>query len=235
MAILPRYVLIEIIKVFAVSVTALTLMVVLGFVGREAAAQGLPLLPTLRLIPYFLPETLRVTVPMTLLLACTTVFSRISGANEIVAIKAMGISPMVLLWPVLIFAFMVSLATVWLNDLADSWGRINIQRVVIEAVDEIAYSMLQSQRRYSTSTFSINVKDVDGRKLKRITLSSMGGHGSSPKMTITAEEAVLRLDRVKDALQVFATNGVIDVGGRTRALSRHPGLRIPLDRGEPCP
>ena len=166
MAILPRYVLIEVIKVFAVSVTALTLMVVLGFVGREATAQGLPLMPTLRLIPYFLPETLRVTVPMTLLLACTTVFSRISGANEVVAVKAMGISPMVLLWPVFIFAFMMSLVTVWLNDLADSWGRTNIQRVVVEAVEEIAYSMLQSQRRYSTSTFSINVKDIDGRKLQ---------------------------------------------------------------------
>ena len=213
MAILPRYVLVEVIKVFVVSVTALTLMVVLGFVGREATAQGLPLLPTLRLIPYFLPETLRVTVPMTLLLACTTVFSRISGANEIVAVKAMGISPMVLLWPVFIFAFMISLATVWLNDMADSWGRSNIQRVVIESVEEIAYSMLQSQRRYSTTTFSINVKDIEGRKLQGVTLIIMG-QGNSPKMTITAEEAELRCDRAEGVLKVFLRNGVIDVGGR---------------------
>jgi lipopolysaccharide export system permease protein len=213
MAILPRYVLVEVMKVFAVSVTALTMMVVLGFVGREATAQGLPLLPTLRLIPYFLPETLRVTVPMTLLLACTTVFSRISGANEVVAIKALGLSPMVLLWPVFIFAFMMSLATVWLNDLADSWGRSNIQRVVIEAVEEIAYSMLQSQRRYSTSTFSINVKDIDGKKLERVTLTIMG-HGSSSKMTITAEEAVLRCDRAEGVLKVFLRNGMVNVGDK---------------------
>jgi len=227
MAILPRYVLVEVIKVFAVSVTALTLMVVLGFVGREATAQGLPLLPTLRLIPYFLPETLRVTVPMTLLLACTTVFSRISGANEIVAIKAMGISPMVLLWPVLIFAFAISLTTVWLNDLADSWGRGNIQRVVIEAVDEIAYSMLQSQHRYSTATFSINVKDIDGRKLKRVTLSAMG-HGNAPKMTITAEEAVLQLDRAGESLKVFATNGVVNRGGQSVSFPDTQSFEIPL-------
>lgn len=229
MAILPRYVLVEVIKVFALSVTALTLMVVLGFVGREATAQGLPLVPTLRLIPFFLPETLRVTVPMTLLLACTTVFSRISGANEVVAIKAMGISPMVLLWPVFIFAFMISLLTVWLNDLADSWGRKNIQRVVIEAVEEIAYSMLQSQRRYSTSTFSINVKDIDGKTLKRITLIIMG-HGNAAKMTITAEEAVLRCDRAEGVLKVFLRNGVIDVGGKLEV--RFPDVQekeIPLD------
>src|SRR5580704_13367190 len=146
---LPRYVLVEVIKVFALSVSALTLMVVLGFVGREATAQGLPLLPTLRLIPCFLPETLRVTVPMTLLLSCTTVFSRISGANEIVAVKAMGISPMTLLWPVFTFSFIVSLVTVWLNDVADSWGNRNVQRVIIEGSEEIMYSLLQTQRRYS--------------------------------------------------------------------------------------
>jgi len=227
MSILPRYVLLEIIKVFAVSVTALTLMVVLGFVGREATAQGLPLMPTLRLIPYFLPETLRVTVPMTLLLACTTVFSRISGANEIVAIKAMGISPMVLLWPVLIFAFIVSLTTVWLNDLADSWGRINIQRVVIEAVDEIAYSMLQSQHRYSTATFSINVMDIDGRKLKRVTVSTMG-HNGSPKMRVVAEEAVLSLDRTEEVLKVFATNGVLTMGGQSAVFPDTQMIEVPL-------
>ena len=213
MAILPRYVLTEVIKVFVVSVTGLTLMVVLGFVGREAAAQGLPLVPTLRLIPYFLPETLRVTVPMTLLLACTTVFSRISGANEIVAIKAMGISPMVLLWPVFIFAFVMSLVTVWLNDVADAWGHSNVQQVIIESVEEIAYSMLQSQRRYSTSTFSINVKNVDGRRLERVTLI-INAHGGSPKMTITAEEARLQSDRGEGVLKIFLRNGDINVGDR---------------------
>ena len=212
---LPRYVLVEVIKVFAVSVSALTLMVVLGFVGREATAQGLPLVPTLRLIPYFLPETLRVTVPMTLLLSCTTVFSRISGANEIVAVKAMGISPMTLLWPVFIFSFVVSLVTVWLNDVADSWGHANVQRVIVEGAEEIIYSMLQQQRRYSTAAFSINVKEVDGHKLSHITLI-VNDHAESSKMTITAEEAELRSgvnEHGERVLKIFLRNGRIEVAG----------------------
>jgi lipopolysaccharide export system permease protein len=213
MATLPRYVLVEVIKIFAVSATALTLMVVLGFVGREATAQGLPLLPTLRLIPYFLPETLRVTVPMTLLLSCTSVFSRISGANEIVAVKALGISPMVLLWPVYIFAFVLSLVTVWLNDVADSWGHSNVNRVIVEGAEEIIYSMLQSQRRYSCSTFSINVKNVDGRNLEQITLI-IDGHAGAPKMTITADEAELKSDRVEGVLKIQLRKGRIEVAGR---------------------
>ena len=213
---IPRYVLVEVIKVFAISVSALTLMIVIGFVGREATAQNLPLLPTLRLIPYFLPETLRVTVPMTLLLSCTTVFSRISGANEIVAIKAMGISPMTLLWPVFIFSFFVSLVTVWLNDVADSWGHANVQRVIVEGAEEIIYSMLHSQRRYSTSAFSINVKNVDGRKLDRVTLI-INDRPESGKMTITAEEAELRSgvnDHSERVLKIFLRKGRIEVADR---------------------
>ncbi len=215
MGILPRYVLLEVIKMFLIAVTAMTMMVVIGFVGKEAAAQGLPLGPTLRLIPYFLPETLRITVPMTLLLACTTVFSRVSGSNEIVAVKAMGISPMVLLWPVLIFAFLMSLVSVWLNDIAVSWGRKNITQVVVEAVEEIAYSMLQSQKRYSTTSFSINVKSVEGRRLQRVTVS-IQSHGTSPRLTITAEEAELRCDPAQGVLKVFLRHGEIDMGGRLR-------------------
>jgi len=210
---LPRYVLVEVLKVFAVSVATLTLMVVLGFVGREAAAQGLPLMPTLRLIPCFLPETLRVTVPMTLLLACTTVFSRISGANEIVAIKALGISPMTLVWPVYVLAFILSLVTVWLNDVADSWGHAQVQRVIVEGAEEIIYSMLQTQRGYSTPTFTINVKDVNGRKLEQVTLI-IEGRGGSSKMTVTAAEAELRSDRNEGVLKIFCRQGRIEVPGR---------------------
>ena len=228
MAILPRYVLVEITKVFLVSVTALTMLVLIVFVAREATQQNLPLGPVLRLMPYLLPDALRVAVPVTLLLACTTVFARMAGANEIVAVKALGISPMVLLWPVFVLSFLLSLVTVWLNDIAVSWGRSGIQRIAIEAVEEIAYSMLQSQRRYSSPFFSINVKRVEGRRLIRPTLTLLG-KGNTPTTTIDAEEAELRSDRAEGVLKIFLRNGTVDMGGRISA--QFPGWEekeIPL-------
>lgn len=216
MAILPRYVLVEVTKVFLVALTALTMIVLITFVAREAAQQNLPLGPVVRLMPYLLPDALRVAVPVTLLLACTSVFARMSGANEIVAVKALGISPMVMLWPVLIMAFFLSLVTVWLNDLAVSWGRHGIQRVVIEAVEEIAYSMLQSQRRYSSPFFSINVKRIEGRRLIRPTVTLVG-RGSTPTTTITADEAELQSDRVEGVLKILLRNSTIDMGGKMSA------------------
>ncbi len=213
MRILTRYVLTELAKVFLISLCALTtLMIVVGVV-REATMQNLPLGQVVRLIPYILPDALRVAVPVTLLLAATSVYGRLAGSNEVVAAKSLGVSPMVLLWPTFIAAFLLSLVTVWLNDLAVSWGRNGAQRVVIGAVEEIAYSMLKSQRSYSSPRFAINVKHVEGRKLLRPTIT-LPAHGNSPEMTITAEEAELHSDNAAGVLKVVLRNGTLDIDGK---------------------
>ena len=209
---LARYALWELAKVFLVSLAALTGMILLVGVVREAVNQSLPLGQVAWLLPYILPDALRIAVPVTLLLAATCVYGRMAGSNEVVAIKALGISPMVLVWPTLAAAFLLSLVTVWLNDLAVSWGRNGAQRVIIEAVEEIAYSMLRTQRSYSSPQFAINVKEVRGRKLIHPVLSLKAGN-DTPGVTITAEEAELRSDREENVLKIILRNGTADVEG----------------------
>ncbi len=210
MRILPRYVLIETAKVFLVSLTVLTAMMIIVGVVREAAMQNLPLGQIVRLIPYIWPEALRIAVPVTLLLATTSVYGRMSGSNEVVAAKALGISPMTLLWPTLVAAFLLSLVTVWINDLAVSWGRSGARRIVVEAVEEIAYGMLRAQKSYNSPTFSINVKRVEGRRLLQPTVT-IQARGDSPTITVRAEEAELNADRQAQALKIRLLNGTIDV------------------------
>jgi len=171
MGILTRYILAELIKVFLLSLVALTVLILVVGVVREAVSQNLPLVQVVRLVPYILPDALRMAVPATLLLATTVVYGRLSNYNEVVAAKSLGISPMALLWPTLVAAFLISLVTVWLNDLAVSWGRLGAQRVVLEAVEEIAYNMLKSQGGYSSPRFSINVRRVEERRLFRPTIT----------------------------------------------------------------
>ena len=144
MRILSRYVLVELAKVFLISLATITGMMILLGVFREAAMQNVPLGQVARLIPYILPDALRVAIPVTLLLAATSVYGRMSGSNEVVAAKALGISPMALLWPTFIAAFLLSLVTVWLNDVAVSWGRHGARQVVVDAGEEIAYSRLKA-------------------------------------------------------------------------------------------
>ena len=172
---LTRYILFEIIKVFAITLTAMTLFMILVFVSKEAYRQGLGLKQILLLVPYALPEALRFSVPGTILFATCSVYGRMASTNEIIAIKALGISAWTILWPTFAFSFGLSLAAVVLNDLACSWGQDGTRRVVIESVEEIAYSRLMQQRSYSNPQFSINVQRVEGKKLVKPIFSFAGG------------------------------------------------------------
>lgn len=227
MRILTRYVLVELAKVFLVSLTGLTLLILIGGVVREAANQNLPLAHVVRLVPFILPDALRISVPVTLLLAVSSVYGRMSGCNEVLAAKAQGIHPWSLLWPAFAAAVLLSLMTVWLNDLAVSWGRHGAQRVVIEAVEEIAYSMLKARKSYSSPSFSINVKGVEGRTLIRPTLT-LQAIGDTPPMTITAQQAELRSDRAAGVLKVTLRRGTVDVGGVTFDFPGVEEREIPL-------
>ena len=225
MRILTRYVLVEMAKVFLVSLTSLTLLMILVGVVRYAANQNLPLTQVLRLIPFILPDALRVAVPVTLLLAATSVYGRMAGSNEVVAAKALGLSPMVLLWPMFIVASLLSLVTVWLNDLAVSWGRNGAQQVIVEAVEDIAYSMLKARGYYSSPAFSINVTGVEDRTLIS-PIISVKSPGDSGTTIISADEAELESDRNDGVLRLRLLNTVVEAEGK-------PTLRIPGEHIEP--
>jgi lipopolysaccharide export system permease protein len=233
---LPRYVLVELIKVFVIVLTALAMMMIIVGVIQEGTRQNLPLAQLLSLIPYILPDALRYTLPVSLLLATTTVYARMAGFNEIVAIKALGISPMAVLWPTFILAFLLSLFTVYLNDVAVSWGRHGAQRVVSEAVEQIAYNMLRAQHAYSTSRFAIYVKRVEGRRLVSTRLS-LEPSGKTPAIMITAEEAELRSDPANNVLKIFLRNGTVRAEGKVSyefpdVDEREIPLRDPRDEAE---
>jgi len=73
--------------------------------------------------------------------------------------------------------------------------------------------MLETHRGYSSASFSINVKRVEGRRLISPFLK-IRGRGSTPNMTITAEEAELRSDREENVLKIILRNSTIDFEGQ---------------------
>jgi lipopolysaccharide export system permease protein len=227
---LTRYVLIEIIKVFSITLTAMTLFMILVSVAREGYAQGLGLKQILLLLPYVLPDALRFSVPGTILFATCSVYGRMASTNEIVAIKAMGISPWSILWPTFVFAFLLSIAAVVLNDLACSWGRDGTRRVVIESVEEIVYARLAQQRTYNSKQFGINVKRVDGRRLIRPTFT-FAATEDNPPMTIVCEEAELKsnLQAAPPLLTIICRNGTVDAGNARAEFHGEQQWQIQLD------
>ena len=228
MTIISRYVLRELLQVFLVALAALTLfMLVVGLV-REAQAQGLGLVQILMLVPYVLPEAMRFAVPGTMLFAAASVFGRMSAANEITALKAAGVSPLAVIWPAVGLALVVSFVSVWLNDVAVSWGRDGVRRVVVESVEQIIYGRLRQQRSYSTAQVSINVKGVDGRKLIRPTLSFASGPSGAPA-TVSAAEAEMRADAAKGTLVVTFRDGTLHMGDVQASFPDTIVREVPLD------
>ncbi|MFN5757305.1 MAG: LptF/LptG family permease [Planctomycetia bacterium] len=228
MKIISRYVMSELLQVFLVALTALTLfMLVVGLV-KEAQQQGLGMMQIAALVPYVLPEAMRFAVPGTMLFAVASVFGRLSASNEITALKAAGITPMAAIWPAIAVAVVVSFVSVWLNDVAVSWGRDGVRRVIIGSVEDIIYGRLRQQRSYSTSKMSINVKGVEGRRLIRPTLSFQPGGQAAP-VTVSAAEAEMRADAAKGTLTISCKNGTSHIGDVKAVFPDTIERVVPLD------
>lgn len=227
MRILIRYVWHELLVVFGASLTALTfIMIVVGLVA-EALRQNLSLGPIFKLIPYILPNALSFAIPGTILLTVCVVYGRMSAANELTALKSAGISPLKMIMPAMLLAFVLSLLSVWLNDVAFSWGYAGVQRVVIESIEEIAYSTLRARRSFSDSRFSIVVKRVDGRRLVQPVIT-FNGTGSSPPITLVAQEATLESNPDQNTLKIRLRNGTVEVDGGIFAFEDEIEREIPL-------
>ncbi len=228
MKIITRYVLWELLQVFLVALSALTLfMLVVGLV-KEAQQQGLGLVQILMLVPFVIPEAMRFAVPGTMLFAVASVFGRMSASNEVTALKAAGVSPMAVIWPAIGLAMVVSFVSVWLNDVAVSWGRDGIRRVIVNSVEEIIYGRLRQQRSYSTSQVSMNVKGVDGRRLLRPTLTFLSSDSGTPA-TVSAEEAMLEANPDAGTLVVTFRNGTLHMGDYTASFPETIVREVPLD------
>ncbi|MDA1051148.1 MAG: LptF/LptG family permease [Planctomycetota bacterium] len=211
---ITRYLLAEFLKLSLVMSVCMTVGMLLVVVGQEAIRQGLGPIAVIKLLPYALPVALAYVVPGTILFAACSIYGRMSAMNEVTAVKSLGISPMALLWPALLFSFSISLGAVWLNDLA-AWGRIGLKRVALESAEQIAYGMLRSSRSYSTDRLSINVKDVQGHVLVRPTVT-VYEDDDGPPIVLSAEFAEIDTDAERDVLLISMTNGEIERGDRIR-------------------
>ncbi len=221
MRILTRYIVFDLLKVFLLTLVSMTVFVFLVLVGKEAVENGLGLVPILRMVPYLLPQAMQFAVPGTMLLATTNVYGRIASSNEVVAVKSLGISPMVMIWPTLILATVVSFAAVVINDVAVSWGHGGVDRVILGSAEEIAYGRLRTKRTFSNDNVSITVRRVEGKRLIQPTVLIFDSDRDAP-LTITADEAEIHADFQKQAIIIRFVNA--DVAAGESLSITHPGV-----------
>jgi lipopolysaccharide export system permease protein len=213
MNVIKRSVVADTLKVFLITTIAALLLMTLGGGAKEGVSRGLPPHIVLQIMPYIVPEMLRFVIPGCLLFAVCSVFGRMSASNEIVALKSLGISPLRVVWPVLILAYGLSLFTFWLYDACAVWARPNMRRLVAESIDEIAYGFLRSNRSFRGQGLSIVVKDVDRDRLLQPIVTIDAGKGSPP-ITLTAQQAQLKSDPKNGTLRIECRSGELQMAGR---------------------
>ena len=222
---ITRYVITEFLMVFAISVTVMTLLMVLIFLIQDGLRENLTLSTIAELIPYTIPTALSFAIPGTCLFATCIVYGRLSATNEMIAIKAQGIPPSRLIFPGLVLAFLLSLCTLYLNDVSVSWGRAGIYKVVVNASAKTIYSVLGATGSFSKEKFKIVVDDIDGQDLIRPVFEFWQ---DDTRTQIQAERAQLRVDKTDSKLVLGVENARIQIGEDATFTSPSEEIRLAL-------
>lgn len=112
--ILDRYITRELLPPFFLSIAVLTLALFLQKMFRLVEfilSRGSSLAATGKLLLYILPSFLVVTLPMSLIVASLTAFTRLSSDSEVTALKASRVSLYSMIRPVLHFSVVLFLVT----------------------------------------------------------------------------------------------------------------------------
>lgn len=113
-----RYLVSEILPPFFVGLLAFTIILLVGRMLKLVelvVTRGVPLLQIAKLFSLILPTFLEMTVPMAFLLAILLGLGRMSNDQELLAMKASGVSPTQILWPVMAIALIIAAATLALT------------------------------------------------------------------------------------------------------------------------
>ena len=201
-----RLILWDVLKLFLATTIGLTGLISVGLVGQQLISEGVGWLALIQLLPFICMIALQIAVPATLLFSVCSVFGRVSAENEIVALKSVGVSPLKVIRPMMILGLLVSLPSVWINDLAVSWAQPGMEQVVLRSIKEIIYNRLKTRRSYENDKgFTVHVQEVQGDWLIRPTIFCFDEVTGKPT-TITAERAQIFKDPEQDQLILEMVN-----------------------------
>jgi lipopolysaccharide export system permease protein len=242
--ILQRYVAGEVFRSFLLALTALTTILVLFVLVAQAAKAGLGPADMARLIPLIIPSTLPYTMPVALLFAVSVAYGRLAGDNEVIAVKACGLSVMTIIWPVFTMAGGMSLFLLFMTQ--DVIPRAN-HRLTLTLFGELEsnfYKFLRKEREFDRQDwpFLIKVRDVlpDNTLLEPIFKHRVPGpvvdnepkkfdlvvQAKSAKLKFDLEKRVARVHLVDSETQSYALGA--SGGDVSRALINDQVLELPL-------
>ena len=137
--ILDRYIFQELLSPFLTSLTALCFIVFTKEMLRLTdllVSKGVGLLALGKVILHLMPSFLVLTLPIACLIASISAFSRLSFDNELIVMRAAGVSLWRLAVPVFVFSTLVFLVTLFLSQWGQPWSNVSIKAVAMSLIED---------------------------------------------------------------------------------------------------
>lgn len=215
--ILSFYIIREISSLFLLGIVIFTLILLMGRLIKLAdlvVSHGVPLADVSRMILYLIPSFLVFTIPMAFLLAVLLAFGRFSADNEIVVMKACGLSLVQILPPVIICALVAVMLALGASTIGVPWGNSAFKKLSLQVLEQNITSTIREK------TFWDNIPgvvmytdhyDEQSHALKGVVIYD-GRNPESP-MTIFATGGSLTSEVGSQALLLSLHNGSIHIAG----------------------
>jgi lipopolysaccharide export system permease protein len=211
--IIHRYLIVEIIAPFLVSLLAFTTIVFSGrllIITRMILVKGIGLGAILASTLFLFPYLLVFTLPMAATVGIILALMRLSVDNEMLALKTAGLSYVRLLAPILGFALVVALFTLFLSTYGSPWGQKSNRELLTEVVKRRADLALQEQTfntDFQNLTLFVNRVAPQGGLLEGVFVND-GREPGNPQ-TIYAQSGRIRYEPAQESMILSLSEGVV--------------------------
>ncbi|MGB9499929.1 MAG: LPS export ABC transporter permease LptF [Dissulfuribacterales bacterium] len=182
---------------------------------------------------YSMPYFLVFIIPMSVMMSVLLTFLRLSADNEVVALKASGISIYRLLPPVLTFSLMCALITGFLSIYGMPWGENAYKQMALKIVQS-NFNLGLKERQFNDSfdgvMFYVNKIDLENKSMKDIYIEDQRKKGISS--TVIAPEGYLfnGSDKYSFILRLYkGTVNQIDLDSRSAHSIKFDTYDLKLD------
>lgn len=137
-----RYLFIELLKIFSISVVFVTTIFLLEqmlFMSDMIANRGLTFWEGLNLMAFTCPVFMVISLPFSVLVAAGAVFNQICGDNEYIAMKTSGWSFFFLIRPVMLFSVLVYIATNFAIFYISPWATQSFREEIFRIMQRRAH------------------------------------------------------------------------------------------------
>ncbi|MCK5782946.1 MAG: LPS export ABC transporter permease LptF, partial [Desulfobacterales bacterium] len=172
------------------------------------------------MLAYSMPYFLAYIIPMSVMMSVLLTFLRLSNDNEIVALKASGISLYHLLPPVVVFSVLNALLTAYMAIYGIPWGQQSYKQMALNVVQS-NFSVGLKERQFNDSfdgvMFYVNKIDFKDNSLGDIYIEDQRNEGFSTTIVSPKGRIFDGKDKLSFILSLY--NGVINqVNLKNRAV-----------------